>query len=106
MKLGFFYDQSAFVRESVRSVWEASLFGLLLSVVILFAFLKNSGSVLTAIVAIPVTVLITPLTMKLVNMSFNLMTLGGIAAAIGLVIDDAIDKSMNGRCVPPCTIAT
>ncbi|MGH7968962.1 MAG: efflux RND transporter permease subunit, partial [Limisphaerales bacterium] len=90
MKLAFFYDQSAFVRESVRSVWEAILFGLLLSVAILFAFLKNWGSVLTAIVAIPVTVLITLLTMKLVNMSFNLMTLGGIAAAIGLVIDDAI----------------
>lgn len=90
MKLAFFYDQSLFVRESMRSVWEAILFGLLLSVAILFFFLKNWGSVLTAIVAIPITVLITLVAMKFVNMSFNLMTLGGIAAAIGLVIDDAI----------------
>lgn len=90
MKLAFFYDQSLFVRESLRSVWEAIVFGLILSVVILFFFLKNWGSVLTAIVTIPVTVLITLVAMKMVNMSFNMMTLGGIAAAIGLVIDDAI----------------
>ena len=90
MKLAFFYDQSTFVRESVRSVWEAILFGLLLSVAILFFFLKNWGSVLTAVVTIPITVLITLVAMKLLHMSFNLMTLGGIAAAIGLVIDDAI----------------
>jgi CzcA family heavy metal efflux pump len=90
MRLTFFYDQSQFVRESVGSVWDAILFGLILSVLILFFFLKNWGSVLTAIVTIPVTVLITLVAMKLVNMSFNMMTLGGIAAAIGLVIDDAI----------------
>jgi CzcA family heavy metal efflux pump len=90
MKTAFFYDQSLFVRESVRSVWEAIIFGLILSVLILYFFLKNWGSVLTAIVTIPVTVLITLVAMKLANMSFNMMTLGGIAAAIGLVIDDAI----------------
>ncbi len=90
MKLAFFYDQSLFVRESVRSVWEAILFGLVLSVAILFFFLKNWGSVLTAIVTIPITVLITLVALKGVKMSFNLMTLGGIAAAVGLVIDDAI----------------
>jgi len=90
MKLAFFYDQSSFVRESVRSVWEAIGFGLLLSVAILYLFLKNWGAVLTAIVTIPVTVLITFISLRLVGMSFNMMTLGGIAAAIGLVIDDAI----------------
>jgi len=90
MKLAFFYDQSIFVRDSVRSVWEATLFGLVLSAVILFFFLKNWGSVLTAVITIPITVLITLVVMKLLHMSFNLMTLGGIAAAIGLVIDDAI----------------
>ncbi|MHB8522580.1 MAG: efflux RND transporter permease subunit [Limisphaerales bacterium] len=90
LKLAFFYDQSLFVRESVRSVWEAIIFGLLLSATILYLFLKNWGSVVTAIVTIPITVLITLVAMKAVNMSFNMMTLGGIAAAIGLVIDDAI----------------
>src|SRR6185437_14065634 len=90
MKLAFFYDQSLLVRDSVRSVWEAIFFGLLLSVVILLAFLKDFGSTIVAIVVIPVTVLVTLLAMRQLHMSFNLMTLGGIASAIGLVIDDAI----------------
>ena len=90
MHLALFYDQSQFVRESVGSVWDAILFGLILSTLILFFFLKNWGSVLTAIVTIPITVLITLVAMRLVNMSFNMMTLGGLAAGIGLVIDDAI----------------
>lgn len=90
MRLAFFYDQSLLVRASVRSVWEAIGFGLLLSVVIIYSFLKNWGTTLTAVVVIPVTVLITVMAMRLAGLSFNLMTLGGIAAAIGLVIDDAI----------------
>jgi len=90
IKLAFFYDQSLLVRESVRSVWEAILFGLFLSVGIIYFFLENWGTTLTAIVVIPVTVLVTLVAMRLFGMSFNLMTLGGIAAAIGLVIDDAI----------------
>jgi len=90
MQLAFFYDQSLFVRDSVGSVWDAIIFGLILSVLILYFFLKNWGSVWTAIVTIPITVLITLVAMKLANMSFNMMTLGGIAASIGLVIDNAI----------------
>jgi CzcA family heavy metal efflux pump len=90
MHLGFYYDQSLFVRDSISSVWDAIIFGLILSVLILFLFLKNWGSVWTAIVTIPISVLITFVAMKLAGMSFNMMTLGGIAASIGLIIDDAI----------------
>jgi CzcA family heavy metal efflux pump len=90
MKLAFWYDQSLLVRDSVRSVWEAIFFGLILSVAILIVFLKDLGSTIVAIVVIPVTVLVTLQVMRLLGMSFNLMTLGGIASAIGLVIDDAI----------------
>lgn len=90
MKLAFFYDQSEIVRASVRSVWEAIFFGLILSVLILYAFLKDWGTTLVATTVIPVTVLVTLVAMKLTGLTFNLMTLGGIAAAIGLVIDDAI----------------
>jgi CzcA family heavy metal efflux pump len=90
MHLAFYYDQSQFVRDSVGSVWDAILFGLILSVFILYFFLKNWGSVWTAIVTIPITVLITFVAIKLANMTFNMMTLGGIAACIGLVIDNAI----------------
>ncbi len=90
MHLAFFYDQSQFVRDSVSSVWDAIIFGLVLSVGILFFFLKNWGSVWTAIVTIPISVLITFVVMKIAGMSFNMMTLGGIAASIGLIIDNAI----------------
>ena len=90
MELSFYYDQSLLVRDSVGSVWEAIVMGLLFAVVILYLFLKNWGSVLTAIVVIPVSVLATVAVMLAAKLTFNLMTLGGIAAAIGLIIDDAI----------------
>jgi CzcA family heavy metal efflux pump len=90
LKLAFFYDQSLLVRASVRSVWEAIIFGLVLSVLIIYLFLKNWKTTFVAILVIPVTVLVTLLSIKAAGLSFNLMTLGGIAAAIGLVIDDAI----------------
>ncbi len=90
MRMAFFYDQSQFVREGVRSVWDAIIIGLLLSVVVLYVFLRNWRATLVAVLVIPVTVLLTLVGLKLMGMSFNLMTLGGIAAVVGLVIDDAI----------------
>jgi CzcA family heavy metal efflux pump len=90
MQLAFYYDQSLLVRDSAGSVCEAIIVGLLFAVVILYLFLKNWGSVLTAIVVIPVSVLATVVVMLAAKLTFNLMTLGGIAAAIGLIIDDAI----------------
>ena len=85
-----YYDQSLLVRDSMASVRDSIILGLILSVVILFAFLRNVGTTFVAILVIPVTILFTFLAIYLVGLSFDLMTLGGIAAAIGLVIDDAI----------------
>jgi CzcA family heavy metal efflux pump len=85
-----FYDQSELVRESIASVRDAILIGLFLACVILFLFLGDWRSSLIAGMVIPVTVAITILFLWLIGQSFNLMTLGGLAAAIGLVIDDAI----------------
>lgn len=90
MKVSVFYDQSLLVGDSIQSVWEAIILGLLLSVIILYLFLRNWGATLIAATVIPTTVLITLLMVRVFGLSFNLMTLGGIAAAIGLVIDDAI----------------
>jgi multidrug efflux pump subunit AcrB len=90
VKVTPFYDQSLLVKASMTSVRDAILIGLLLSVAILFAFLRNWGTTFVAILVIPVTVLATFLAMYVVGLSFDLMTLGGVAAAIGLVIDDAI----------------
>ena len=85
-----YYDQSELVRESIRSVRDAILIGLILACIILFLFLNDWSSSLVAGLVIPVTVAITILFMWAVGESFNLMTLGGLAAAMGLVIDDAI----------------
>jgi multidrug efflux pump subunit AcrB len=85
-----FYDQSELVRESISSVRDAIFIGLVLACIILFLFLRDWSSSLVAGLVIPVTVAVTILFLWIIGESFNLMTLGGLAAAIGLVIDDAI----------------
>jgi len=90
MQMQVIYDQSLLVGDSIQSVWEAIVLGLILSVAILYVFLKNWGTTLVAAVVIPVTVLLAMLILRISGLGFNLMTLGGIAAAIGLIIDDAI----------------
>jgi CzcA family heavy metal efflux pump len=85
-----FYDQSQLVREAIGSVRDAIFIGLVLACIILFLFLRDWMSSLVAGLVIPVTVAVTILFLWVIGESFNLMTLGGLAAAIGLVIDDAI----------------
>ncbi|MDP9146578.1 MAG: efflux RND transporter permease subunit [Acidobacteriota bacterium] len=85
-----FYDQSTIVHDSIASVRDAVLIGLLLSSIILVLFLRDWGTSLVAGLVIPATLLITFIVLKFTGQSFNLMTLGGLAAAVGLVIDDAI----------------
>jgi CzcA family heavy metal efflux pump len=85
-----FYDQSQLVTESIKSVRDAILIGLVLASIIMVLFLRDWGASAVAGLVIPVTVLVTFIALKALNQSFNLMTLGGLAAAVGLVIDDAI----------------
>jgi len=85
-----FYDQSTIVKDSISSVRDAVLLGIVLSSIVLVVFLRDWGTSLVAGLVIPVTLLITFIVLKLAGQSFNLMTLGGLAAAVGLVIDDAI----------------
>jgi CzcA family heavy metal efflux pump len=88
--LELFYDQSTIVRDSISSVRDAVLIGILLSVAILILFLRDWGASLIAGLVIPTTLLLTCIALRFFGQSFNLMTLGGLAAAVGLVIDDAI----------------
>jgi multidrug efflux pump subunit AcrB len=85
-----FYDQSTIVHDSISSVRDAVLIGILLSSIILVLFLRDWGTSLVAGLVIPITLFVTFIVLKMTNQSFNLMTLGGLAAAVGLVIDDAI----------------
>jgi CzcA family heavy metal efflux pump len=90
VKLEPFYDQSLIVGESIKSVRDAILVGIILASIIMILFLRDWGTSIVAALVIPVTVLVTVIVLKLIGQSFNLMTLGGLAAAVGLVIDDAI----------------
>jgi CzcA family heavy metal efflux pump len=90
VKIDTFYDQSILVRDSIDSVRDAILIGLVLAAIILVLFLRDWGSSLVAALVIPATIAITLIVLRLIGESFNLMTLGGLAAAVGLIIDDAI----------------
>jgi CzcA family heavy metal efflux pump len=85
-----FYDQSEVVTASIKSVRDAILIGIILASIIMVFFLRDWGASAVAALVIPVTVFITFIVLKILGESFNLMTLGGLAAAVGLVIDDAI----------------
>ena len=85
-----FYDQSIIVSESIKSVRDAIVLGLILASIILVVFLRDWGTSLVAGLVIPVTVMVTFIALKVMGQTFDLMTLGGLAAAVGLVIDDAI----------------
>jgi multidrug efflux pump subunit AcrB len=85
-----FYDQSTIVTQSIASVRDAILIGLILASIIMVLFLRDWGTSLVAGLVIPITLLVTFIALKALGESFNLMTLGGLAAAVGLVIDDAI----------------
>jgi len=85
-----FYDQSNIVNESIKSVRDAIIIGLFLAGLIIWLFLRDWGTAVMTGLVVPVTMVITFIAMKLLGLSFNLMTLGGLAAAVGLVIDDKI----------------
>ncbi|MCC7174771.1 MAG: efflux RND transporter permease subunit [Bryobacterales bacterium] len=85
-----FYDQSEIVNSSIYSVRDAILLGLILASLIMVLFLRDWGTSLVAGLVIPATIAITFIALRLMGETFNLMTLGGLAAAVGLVIDDAI----------------
>jgi len=90
VKLANWYDQSQLVVESAASVRDAILIGIGLAALVLLAFLRNLKIMLIAIVVVPTVLAATVVLLDVFHMSFNIMTLGGMAAAVGLIIDDAI----------------
>jgi multidrug efflux pump subunit AcrB len=90
IELHKWYDQTQLVRSSIGAVEEAIGIGLVFAGVVIFGFLRNWRVTLVAMIVVPLSVAITILLMSQLGMTFNIMTLGGIAAAIGLLIDDVI----------------
>jgi CzcA family heavy metal efflux pump len=84
------YDQAELVRESLGGVRDAIVVGMILAIAVLWIFLGSARITLVAGITIPISVLGTFAVMSAIGESLNLMSLGGIAVAIGLIIDDAI----------------
>jgi len=89
------YDQAELVREAVKSVRDAMLVGATLAVVVLLVFLRHGRITAISAASIPLTLAITVFVMRMIGQTFNLMTLGAMAIAIGLVIDDAVVITEN-----------
>lgn len=85
-----YYVQADFVNESVKSVRDSLLIGLVLAIVVAIIFLRSLKASATILITIPVTLCLTVIVLYFIGYSLNIMTLGAIAAAIGLIIDDAI----------------
>jgi CzcA family heavy metal efflux pump len=95
VKVEVVYDQAELVRDAVKSVRDAMIIGAVLAVLVLLVFLREGRITAISALAIPLTMAITVFGMKLLHGSFNLMSLGGMAIAIGLVIDDAVVVTEN-----------
>ena len=89
------YDQAALVRDAVKSVRDAMLVGAVLAVIVLLLFLRHARVTAISASSIPITMAITVFVMSLIGQTFNLMTLGAMAIAIGIVIDDAVVITEN-----------
>jgi CzcA family heavy metal efflux pump len=90
VKVTNWYDQSELILSSTKSVRDAILIGIVLATFILWLFLRNFKVTLIAIISVPSVLAATVLLLYVLHMSFNIMTLGGMAAAVGLIIDDTI----------------
>src|SRR6185437_2024066 len=90
VKLFKWYDQTQLVHSSIEAMEEAILIGLVFAGLVIMAFLRNWRATSVAMIVVPMSVLVTCVLLSALGMSFNIMTLGGIAAAIGLLIDDVI----------------
>ena len=89
------YDQASLVRDATKSVRDAMIIGAVLAVIILLLFLRHGRVTAISASSIPITMAITVFIMSMVGQTFNLMTLGAMAIAIGIVIDDAVVITEN-----------
>jgi CzcA family heavy metal efflux pump len=90
LHLSTVYDLAEFVRESIASVRDAVMIGAFLAVIVLFVFLRQARITIAAAVSLPLTIIGTFFFVKMLGGTLNLMSLGGLAVAIGLVIDDSV----------------
>jgi CzcA family heavy metal efflux pump len=88
--ISLYYDQADFVNKAIKSVNDSLWLGLLLALLVAIMFLRSFRASATILVTIPVTLLLTIIILYCIGYTLNIMTFGAIAAAIGLIIDDAV----------------
>ena len=90
MTLDKVYDQSIFISQAIDEVVNAAIFGGILAMLVIYLFLRNFWATVIISVAIPISVIGTFVAMFMMDISLNIMSLGGIALAVGLLVDNAI----------------
>ncbi len=95
VKLNIIFDQSSYVRNSIKGLSYAGLGGLILVILILFLFLGNIRSALIVSIALPLSVLFAFIVLYFTNQAINSITLGGMALVLGLLVDNAIVVTEN-----------
>ncbi len=85
-----YYNQAEFVNSSIKSIIDVLWIGLLLAIIVVIIFLRSLKASAVILITIPLTLALTFITISFIGFDFNIMTIGAIAASIGLIIDDAI----------------
>jgi CzcA family heavy metal efflux pump len=85
-----YYEQADFVKDSIKSVSDSLWIGLLLAIIVAIIFLRSVKASAVILITIPITLCLSLIVIYGIGYTFNIMTLGAIAAALGLIIDDAI----------------
>jgi hydrophobic/amphiphilic exporter-1 (mainly G- bacteria), HAE1 family len=90
MHFGVVFDQQGFIRQAVDALAHTAIYGAILAVLIILLFLHSLRSTLIVAVSLPISVLGTFFAAYMLGQSLNIMTLGGLALAVGLIVDDAV----------------
>jgi HAE1 family hydrophobic/amphiphilic exporter-1 len=90
MSIGTFFSPADFIVESINNVWQVALIGGVLAVVIIFVFLRNISTTLVISVSIPLSLITTFIFMYFFDLTINMMSLGGLALGIGMLVDNSI----------------
>jgi CzcA family heavy metal efflux pump len=95
VKLDITFDQSIYIRQAIESLWHEAMMGSVLAFIIILIFLRSLTSTLIISIAIPLSILLTFICMYFLNQTLNVFTLGGLALAVGRLVDDSIVELEN-----------
>src|SRR5438034_896709 len=95
VKLGVSFDQSVYIRQSIKNLIDQAIEGSVLAAAVILVFLRNVTSTLIIAVAIPLSVLVTFITLYFTGQTLNIMTMGGLALGVGRLVDDSIVELEN-----------